>query len=46
MIAQVANKVDGQKMSYQQATKKWINDNFETWSKWIPAHCRKGLTPN
>lgn len=40
MIAQAAALVDADKLSYEDAAKKWLSLNTETWKSWIPKDCK------
>ncbi|MFT4924031.1 MAG: glycine betaine/proline transport system substrate-binding protein [Phenylobacterium sp.] len=39
-IAQLASWVDFNKMSYQHAATKWLQQNRPIWSQWVPQSCR------
>lgn len=39
MLAEVAALMDVDKMPYDQAADKWINENAEVWKAWVPSSC-------
>jgi glycine betaine/proline transport system substrate-binding protein len=39
-ISSVASWVDFDKMTYQQAAERWLNENQKRWKQWIPMNCR------
>lgn len=40
MLANLAYDVDVNKLSYQQAAKKWLADNKQKWKSWISPSCQ------
>ncbi len=42
IISTVAAWVDFEKMSYQDATDRWLAENPKIWQSWIPQSCKPG----
>lgn len=39
-LADMSHYVDRKHLSYQEAAKKWLDNNHHRWQKWIPKECR------
>ncbi|WP_269800768.1 hypothetical protein [Psychromonas sp. Urea-02u-13] len=41
MLSEITAFVNSDKMTYQKAADRWLNNNQKLWRSWIPPTCQK-----